>query len=173
MTKQILSMSMLFVILVLLQVLVCNHIMLFNLATPFIFIYFILRLPVGMSRPLLFTLAFVMGFLVDLFSDTPGVNALATTLLAAVKQPVFYAYVQRDDKTKLITPSMAEIGWQNYSKFALTMCMIFCFLEFSIEFLTFAGIEEILLMTLCSSLLTLSLIIAIDSLLNANKSIMA
>ena len=53
------------------------------------------------------------------------------------------------------------------------MCLIFCFLEFSIEFLTFAGIEEILLMTLCSSLLTLSLIIAIDSLLNANKSIMA
>ena len=106
---------------------------------------------------------------IHLFHTAP----LATTLLAAVKQPVFYAYVQRDDKTKLITPSMAEIGWQNYSKFALTMCLIFCFLEFSIEFLTFAGIEEILLMTLCSSLLTLSLIIAIDSLLNANKSIMA
>ncbi len=161
-------MAFLFVLLVLVQVLICNHIMLFHLAVPFIFIYFILRLPIGMSQIAVLTVSFFMGFLVDLFSDTPGVNSLSCTILAAIKPTVFYAYVARDDKTKRIVPAIVTVGWQAYSKFALTMSLIFCFLVFTIEFMSFAGVEEILLMTVASSLLTFALVIAMDSLMNAN-----
>ena len=166
-------MALLFVVLILVQVLICNHIMLFNVAVPFIFIYFILRLPVGMSRILLLTLAFVMGLLIDVFSDTPGVNSLASTLLAMMKRPVFYAYVPRDDKTKIIVPSIASVGWQNYSKFALTMSALFCFIAFSIEYFSFAGIQDILILTAGSAVLTFALIIAVDSLMNANSKVLA
>lgn len=166
-------MGLLFIVLIVLQVLVCNHIMLFHLATPFIFIFLILRLPIGISRVLLLSVAFMMGFLVDLFSDTPGVNSLAATLLAAVRDPVFFAYVPRDDKSKQITPSLAGIGWQSYFKYALTMSAIFCFLVFTIEFFTFAGIEDIILMTLASSVLTLAVLIAVDSLISFDKNMMA
>lgn len=168
MSKQTLIMALLFVALVLIQVLVCNHIMMFHVAVPFIFIYFILRLPIGMSRVAELTLAFLMGFLIDLFSDTPGVNSLASTVLAAIKPTVFYAYVARDDKTKKIIPAISTVGWQAYSKFALTMSLFFCFMVFTIEFMSFAGVEEILLMTISSSVLTFALIIALDSLMNAN-----
>lgn len=168
MNKQTLVMAFLFVLLVLVQVLICNHIMLFHLAVPFIFIYFILRLPIGMSQIAVLTVSFFMGFLVDLFSDTPGVNSLSCTILAAIKPTVFYAYVARDDKTKRIVPAIVTVGWQAYSKFALTMSLIFCFLVFTIEFMSFAGVEEILLMTVASSLLTFALVIAMDSLMNAN-----
>ena len=91
MSKYMLTMLFLFPILILVQVLVFNHIMLFNLAVPFVFIYFILRLPIGMPANLVLSLSFLIGMLVDIFSDTPGVNALACTVLAAVKTPVFYA----------------------------------------------------------------------------------
>lgn len=168
MNKQTIILALLFVLLVLIQVLICNHIILFHLAVPFIFIYFILRLSIGMSQIWVLTLSFLMGFLVDVFSDTPGVNSLACTVLAAVKPTVFYAYVARDDKTKRIVPAICTIGWQDYSKFALTMCFIFCFLVFTIEFMSFAGVEEILLMTIASSLLTFVLIIAMDSLVNSD-----
>ncbi len=173
MNKQTITMALLFVVLILVQVLICNHIMLFNVAVPFIFIYFILRLPVGMSRILLLTLAFVMGLLIDVFSDTPGVNSLASTLLAMMKRPVFYAYVPRDDKTKIIVPSIASVGWQNYSKFALTMSALFCFIAFSIEYFSFAGIQDILILTAGSAVLTFALIIAVDSLMNANSKVLA
>lgn len=169
MNKQMLSMALLYTLLILLQVLICNHIMLFHVAVPFIFIYFILRLPIGMSQVWELTLSFAMGLIIDLFSDTPGVNSLASTILAAIKPTVFYAYVTRDDKTKRIIPSLTSIGWQAYSKYALTMSVIFSFLVFSIEFLSFAGIEEILLMTVSSAVLTFALIIAIDSLVSANE----
>lgn len=173
MTKHMLAMGLLYVLLIFVQVLICNNIMLFHVAVPFIFIYFIIRLPVGISQILVLTLSFAMGFIIDIFSDTPGVNALAATLLAAVKTPVFYAYVPRDDKTKRITPAISTVGWQNYSKFALTMSAIFCLLVFSIEFFSFAGIDRIAILTVASSVLTFALIIAVDSLMNFDKSIIA
>lgn len=166
MNRETITMIILFPALLLLQVLVCNHIMLFNVAVPFIFIYFILRLPIGMSKNLLFTLAFLLGFLVDVFSDTPGVNALSSVILAAVKQPVFYAYVARDDKTKNIIPCILTVGWQNYSKFLITMTAIFCFMNFSIEYFSFAQIKDILLMTASSTLLTFIVLFSADSLVN-------
>lgn len=159
-----------FPLLILLQVLICNHIMLFHLAVPFLFIYFIVRFPIGFSQNLSMTLAFLLGFLVDLFSDTPGVNALACTLLAALKPTVFYAYVPRDDKTKRIEPSISSIGWQNYSKFLITLSAIFCLLEFGIEYFSFASIQDIVLMTLCSTVLTFLVILGVDCLLPSGKT---
>lgn len=60
----------LLIVLVTAQVLICNHIMLFNVATPFIFIYLIVSLPMDLKTDWLLTWAFAAGLLVDLFSDT-------------------------------------------------------------------------------------------------------
>lgn len=165
MNRTFLILAFLFPILILLQVLICNHIMLFNLAVPFIFIYFIVRFPIGVSGNWALTLAFFLGLIVDIFSDTLGVNALACTILAGIKPTVFYAYVPRDDKTKRIVPTISSIGWQNYSKYLISLTTIFCLLEFGIEYFSFAGFEEILLMALSSSLLTFVVILGVDSLL--------
>ena len=170
MSKNSLIMMVLFPILVLLQVLICNHIMLFNIAVPFIFLYFIVRLPIGMSKNLLYTLAFLLGFTVDIFSDTPGVNSLSSLILAAVKNPVFYAYVPRDDKTKSVVPSIETLGWQNYSKYLITMSAIFCLCCFSIEFFSFASIREIIVLTFGSTILTFAILYGIDCLLPSGKS---
>ena len=45
MSREIIHFSILFISLLLIQVLICNHIVLFNVATPIIFIYFFVRLP--------------------------------------------------------------------------------------------------------------------------------
>ena len=173
MNKNFILLAILFPLLILLQVLICNHIMLFNYAVPFVFIYFIIRFPIGFSQNLALTLAFVMGFLVDMFSDTPGVNALACTLLAGVKPTVFYAYVTRDDKTKRIEPTIASIGWQNYSKYLITLSGIFCLLEFGIEYFSFASFKDIVLMTIGSAIITFIVILGLDCLLPSAKNSMA
>lgn len=159
------QLAILFPVLILVQVLICNHIMLFDVAIPFIFIYFIVRYPLGVSRNIEFTLAFLLGLFVDIFSDTPGLNALACTLLSGIRPIVFYAYVTRDDKTKHITPCISSIGWQNYAKYVISLCLIFCLLEFGIEFLSFASFKDVMLMTVSSALLTFIVILGIDSLM--------
>lgn len=68
-------------ILLLAQVIVLNHVCLFGVAVPFAFIYVLLRLPVTMNQNWVLTVAFFMGLLIDIFSDTQGMNALACTIL--------------------------------------------------------------------------------------------
>ena len=155
----------LLVCLIIIQVLICNHIHIFNVAVPFVFIYVILRLPMTLSTNWLLTWAFLSGFIVDLFSDTPGVNSLSCTLLASVKRPILYAYIPRDDRTKDILPSLANLGFADYAKYLLTRSVIYCFLVFTIEYFNFADVKEIVIMASASSVLSFCLILGIDSLM--------
>lgn len=169
MSKTFLQFAILFIALALLQVLIFNHLVLFNVAVCFIFIFLILRLPLSLSTNLLLTISFLLGLTVDVFSDTPGLNALACLIIATVKRPVFFAYVSKDDKTKDITPSIRSIGWAAYSKYALTMSAIFCIIVFIIEFLNFADITQILLMTASSTLFTFPVILGADSIMDIKE----
>lgn len=162
--KELFQYIALFIILILVQVLICNHIVLFNVAIPIVFIYLIIRLPINLNSGWLYTIAFMAGFLVDLFSDTLGVNSLACTLLAALKRLVYFAYVPRDDKTKTMTPTVSELGLGTYCKFLLTMVLIYSILAFSIEFFNFADVKSIVIMAACSTAFSFLILLSIDSL---------
>ena len=166
MSKSILQYILITAMLVLAQVLICNHIMIFNVATLFIFIYVIINLPLSLPTGWLLTWAFLSGLIVDIFSDTLGVNALACTVLAMVKKPVFYAYIPKDDRTKDILPSLSSLGFSVYAKYLLSMTAIYCLLVFSIEYMSIADIKEIAIMSAGSALFTFLILIGLDSLLD-------
>lgn len=165
MNKDIIKFAALFILMLFAQVLICNHIALFNVAVPIVFIYFIIRLPINLGNGVLFTLAFFLGLMVDIASDTPGVNSLACTLLAAVKRPVYYAYVTRDDKTVNLTPSINTLGIGTYCKYLVTMVGIYCFLAFTIEYFNFADVKEIVILSASSCLFTFLILLAFDCLI--------
>lgn len=165
MNKDFLKFALLVILMLLLQVLICNHIAIFNVAVPIIFIYCIIRLPMSLGNGWLFTISFFLGLFVDVFADTPGVNALSCTLLAALKRPVYYAYVPRDDKTKDLIPSISTLGVGTYCKFLLSLIGIYCLLVFSIEYFNFADVKEIVILSASSCLLTFITLLAIDCLI--------
>ena len=157
---------LLFIVLVLVQVLVCNNVLLFGVAVPFVFIYFIIALPLNLNINILMLLSFLLGFFIDLFSDTLGLNSMSCLLFAVVKKPVFYAYMPKEDKFISAVPSVLLMGWINYLKFALTLSAIYCFFLFGVELLSFASFGRIFLMAFSSTLLTLILLVALDALFN-------
>ncbi|MCH5230929.1 MAG: rod shape-determining protein MreD [Muribaculaceae bacterium] len=165
MTKTIIKYFIIFWICVLLQVLIFNHIVLFHVAVPLIFIYFIIRLPINLKLPYLFTLAFLLGLIVDILSDTPGVNALACILIAALRTPIYYAYMAKDDNTARLTPSISGMGLLEYSKYLLTFVVIYCLLAFSIEYFSFADVKDITILVGASSLFTFIVLLAFDCLI--------
>lgn len=169
MNNDVVLFAVIFVAVILLQVLILNHIMLFNVAFPFVFIFFLIRLPLNMHLNWLYTLAFLLGFIVDVFSDTPGLNSLSCLIFAAVKKPVFYLYVPRDDKTVNIMPCLSSLGWSVYTKFLITMTAIYCLVCFSIEYFSFASVKEILILSVCSTVLSFLLVLACDSLVVTNR----
>ena len=150
---------------ILLQVLIFNRIVLFNVAIPIIFIYFIIRLPIDLKLPYLFTFAFLLGLIIDIFSDTPGVNALACTLIAALKTPIYYAYMAKDDNTNRLTPCVATMGFLEYSKYLLTFVVIYCVLMFTIEYFSFADVKGIVILASSSALLSFLILLGTDCLI--------
>ena len=165
MTHKLIRYILLFFVCILLQVLIFNRIALFNIAFPVVFIYFIIRLPIDLKLSYTFTLAFLLGIIVDIFSDTPGVNALACTLIAAIRTPIFYAYMAKDDNTVRMTPGISTMGIIDYSKYLLTFVVIYCVLAFTIEYFSFADVKGIVIMSSASAALTFVLLLATDSLI--------
>lgn len=165
MGKKTIQFSLLFVIVILLQVTIFDYILLFGYASPIIFIYCLLRLPISLNRNLLLTLAFISGLTVDIFADTAGVNALACTLLAAFKLPVFRAYLIKDIDTDGLIPSISSLGWITYMKYLLTLVFIYCTIVFVIEYFSFFNVIEMVLRIGASTLLTFVLLLALDSLM--------
>ena len=154
-----------FIICFLVQVLIFNRIALFHVAIPIVFIYFIIRLPINLKLPYVFTFAFLLGLLIDIFSDTPGVNALACTLIAAIRKPIYYAYMAKDDITTRLTPGISTMGILDYSKYLLTFVVIYCLLAFSIEYFSFADVKGVVILTAASAAITFVILLATDSLI--------
>ena len=165
MANTILRYGLLFIICILLQVLIFNQIALFHIAVPIVFIYFIIRLPIYLKLSYLFTLSFLLGLIVDIFSDTPGVNALACTLIAAIRTPIYYAYMAKDDITVRLTPGISTMGFLDYSKYLLTFIVIYCLLVFTIEYFSFADVKGIVILSAASSAITYVILLAADSLI--------
>ncbi len=71
-----------FVLLMLLQILVLNHVYLGGYITPFLYVLFILMLPTGMNRMGLLAVAFLTGLCLDIFSNMMGFHACCCTAVA-------------------------------------------------------------------------------------------
>lgn len=76
-----------FLIYLLLQVFVFNNFTLFGVATPHVFLLFLLMLPMNIKLPLLLVIAFFAGLLLDLFSFNAfkGIHAFACVLMMALR----------------------------------------------------------------------------------------
>lgn len=164
MARTILNFALLFVVLVLAQVVVFNHLYLFNVALPLVFIYFIIRLPVTMNLNWVLTVSFLLGLTVDIFSDTQGMNALACTIFATLKKPILRLYFPREEDLNDPEPSIKSLGLGIYVKYLITMSLVYCTLYFVIESFSFFNPVRLLLRIVCSSALTFLLILGIDSL---------
>lgn len=164
MAKEILKYLMLFVVLVVTQVLVFNHLCLFNVAVPLVFIYFIIKLPVNLSANWAMTVSFLLGLMVDIFSNTQGMNALACTILAAVRLPILRLYFPREDDMSNPEPSLRTLGPGVYMKYLITVTALYCALFFLIEAFTFYNWGLMMLRIAASTLLTFIILLAFDSL---------
>ena len=168
MTKTVVHFIALFLALLLLQ-LVCNKIVLFNIAMPVVFIYLILRLPVNLHSGWVLTIAFFTGLILDIFSNTPGMNALASTILAAVRRPLINMFVSREDDMNVPIPSVDSMGVGDYFKYMSMLVTLYCTLIFLIQALTLHNLALTLLRIAGSSVLSIIVIFGLDTLVSTRR----
>lgn len=150
-----------FIGLVLLQVLVLNHIHVGGYATPFLYVYFILKMSTGTSRNELMLWAFFLGLLIDVFSCTPGMNAAASVWLAFVRPSVFRLFSSRDIQDA-VRPSIAAIGVGAFVKYVVACVLIHHTALMIIEAFSFLDIPVMLLKVVTSTLFTVLCILCVD-----------
>ena len=150
-----------FIGLVLLQVLILNSVHIPGFSTHLLYIYFILKFSSGTSRNELMLWAFFFGLTIDIFSDTPGMNAAATVLLAFLRPSLLRLFMPRDNPDSLI-PSFKTMGISPFLKYTTASVFVHSLALLSIEFFSFTSIWLLLLRVLLCTILTVTCIIAIE-----------
>lgn len=151
-----------FVVLLLIQVLVLNHVHLFRFAVPLMYVYMVLMFRRNYPKWGILLWCFAMGLSVDLFSNTPGVAASAMTLAGFLQPYVLEMFLNRDSADDL-EPSMRSLGAVKFSAFTLIMVFVYCLTFFTVETFNFFNWVQWLLSVGGSTLLTAMLILVADS----------
>ena len=168
MTKTVIQFIALFLALLVLQ-LVCNKIVLFNVAMPVVFIYLIMRLPVNLHGGWVLTIAFFTGLIMDIFNNTPGMNSLACTIMAAARRPVFNLFVSRENDMSIPIPSVDSMGVGDYFKYMATLTTLYCLLIFLIQAFTLHNFLLTLARIVGSSVLSIIIIFGLDTLVSTRR----
>ncbi|MDH6341282.1 rod shape-determining protein MreD [Parabacteroides sp. PFB2-12] len=151
-----------FVVLVLIQVLFLNHIHFLRMVTPFLYLYFLLKLPYDISRNNMLLIAFFTGLVIDAFTNTPGMHAAACTLAAFCREPLIRFWVGKDLPDG-VYPSYRSFGFGNFFKYTLSFVLIHHTALFLIESFSLFDPLFLSLRILGSSVMTILLILAVEA----------
>jgi rod shape-determining protein MreD len=151
-----------FLFLVLAQVLVLNNIQFLGFINPYIYILFIISLPVRMPGWVSLLLAFVLGLTIDIFSNTPGMHASATVLIAFLRIGIINLFITIDEGNNP-TPSFYTFSVATYVKYVVFMVLIHHTTLFLLEAFSFAHFWLMLFKIILSSALTILLILGLQS----------
>ncbi len=154
---------LLFFGLMLVQALVLNHVHLFGVATPLLYVYFAISFRRGTPKWAMLVWSFLLGLSIDVFSNTPGLAAASMTLVAAIQPYLLELFIQRGDDDE-VRPSILVFGLGKFTLFAFILTFVFCLVFFTLESFTFFNWIQWLMNMGTSVLLTLLLVLVVDNL---------
>jgi len=113
-----------FVIYAGLHVLLISRLVLFDLGWCFLYLGFILFLPIATPIVLQLLLAFAMGLTMDIFYDTGGLHAAAAVLLGFLRPWVLRLLTPRDGYDSSDTVNVHQMGWQWFTVYLTLLVLL-------------------------------------------------
>lgn len=150
-----------FVILAFIQVLIFSQIHLFGYATAHIYLIFLLKLPRFTSRNEQMIWAFLFGLVVDIFGNTPGINACAATAMAFARGYILESFTQKGVADDFV-PGIHTINVAGYIMYATLCLLLFYTVLFLLELFTIHYPLTLLASIAASTLLTLLFTLVIE-----------
>ena len=150
-----------FVVLVLFQVLVINHIRLGGYVHPYIYLIFIMLLPFHTPKWQLLVLGFFLGIIIDVFTGTPGLHAGATTLMAFCRPSIISLISGNQKFDNIQEPNLGQLDGMWFFRYVLCLVFIHHFALFFLESFSFRLIGQVLLRILLSVPVSVFLIMMI------------
>ena len=101
MTTDLLKRVLWFFLFILAQVLVLGRIHLFHYATPLFYVYFVVLFPRNHPKWAVLLWSFMLGLLIDCFTNTPGLASSSLTLIAIIQPYALELFAPRDSDENL------------------------------------------------------------------------
>jgi hypothetical protein len=144
--------------LVLVQVLIFNQVQFSGFFNPYVYLLFIILLPLSTPRYAVLILAFVLGLIIDVFSNSLGVHSAATVFAAYVRPLVIRIISNReDDKSDYPGLNQNKLAW--FINYVLIMVLLHHTVLFYLEVYTFANFLNTLYRVILSSLFSIIIIV--------------
>lgn len=148
-------------VLVILQVLLFNNIELGGLINPYFYVYFVLIMPLSLNISIQLLLAFSVGLVIDVFSNTWGMHAAATTFVVFLRPYILKLIVSQEELEKQVM-SLKTISFGSYIKYAVSIVLLHHITLFFLEAFSFVSFGFTILKALCSSIVTLMLVLLVE-----------
>lgn len=148
-----------FVILVIIQVMILDHVLFLGYINPYLYLLFVIYLPINTNRAYVLILAFILGLSIDFFNNTGGIHA-ASTLFVAYIRP-FLLKLSFGLSYDYNTLKLNETNFKQQFLYVILMVFVHHLLMFSLEYFSTNYIAEILKNTLYSSIFSSIVIIIV------------
>jgi rod shape-determining protein MreD len=162
MRKGYIKNMILFFLYVFLQIFIFNRINLWGVITPMVYILFIFSLPFQTPKWVVILLGFLLGFCIDMFSETLGLNALATLIIAFLRPWVIHTISLRVDREEHLLPIFHDMPFFWYLRYAFLLTFIHHFIYFFVDAFTFRNISKTFMVGLSNTAFTLICIFIIQ-----------
>jgi rod shape-determining protein MreD len=144
------------------QVFVLNHVYLFDVATPLLYAYFVITFRRNYPKWQVLVWSFALGLVMDMFTNTPGLAAGSMTLIALLQTYLIEMLAPRDSAEDL-NASIAAMGISKFATLSAILTSLYCLVFFALEAFTFFDWLLWLERVIGSTVLTVVLILAIDT----------
>jgi rod shape-determining protein MreD len=158
-----------FLVIIGIQILVLNQIHFSGFITPYLYPMFILLLPFNTRGYSLLLTAFFTGLAIDMFSDSLGMHASATLIMAFLRPAVISLITIKTEFEQDIEPRFEVMGAGWVFIYTLILILIHHLSLFTLEIFRFAGYGETLLRTILSTAFSVLLIMLAHILMGNQK----
>jgi rod shape-determining protein MreD len=148
-----------FFIIVALQVMVLNNVQYTAGINPYLYVLFILMLPFEIPDWLLLVIAFATGLTIDIFSDSIGLHAASTSMMAFLRPYALKIVTPNDGYRSNTFPSIRYYGLEWFIKYTIGLVVIHHTFFVFFEAFSFSDLFRSILTIVVMTLFTMTLVI--------------
>lgn len=156
--RYLIKYTIMFISLVLIQVLILNQVQLSGYLNPYIYILFVILLPLSTRRYTLLILGFLIGITIDVFSNSLGIHAAATVFIAYIRPGVIRIISGREEDLGEY-PGLHQNKLKWFLSYVSIMVLVHHTVLFFLEIFTFADFHKTLYQILISSVFSIVIIV--------------
>ena len=158
MARILIKYGFMFIALVFIQVLLLNQVQFSGFVNPYMYVLFVLLLPLNTPRYAVLLLAFLLGLSIDIFLNSLGIHTAATVFIAYIR-PYIISSISSREEDRSEYPGLKQNKLRWFVLYSSIMVFIHHFILFFLEVFTFTDFFGTLYRIFLSSVFTIFVIV--------------